>query len=429
MTAEIAVFNSTAIALAADSAATIGSKVYNSAEKLFDLSKHHPVGVMIYNNASICGAPWELVIKTYRKQLAGKSFSTLEKYSNDFFDYLAKNESIVTPEMKKDTIEGVFADNLKVIIDEINNHDIVEYMRRTKEEPTFEVFYAILFVKLNTKVGELNSNPFITGFSDGDIDLIKNDLSESIAVIIDSVIPRDLEGEIPDKLTSLIEDYLARLTCKQSNSENYSGIVFAGYGDDEYYPSIINVNVMGVYRDKVLLHTGISNKSAAGSHCAIIPFAQDEEVVSFIEGCNNTINDFTFTLVDEIIERAKSYIDANVLDHVSPDHRENIAASLKNLWPQLFTDFLHKRQSFVNEKQVDKVISMLSSLSKNDLAYMAESLVNLTAFKRKVSNEHDTVGGPIDVAVISKGDGFVWVKRKHYFRPELNQNFLSRNRG
>lgn len=29
------------------------------------------------------------------------------------------------------------------------------------------------------------------------------------------------------------------------------------------------------------------------------------------------------------------------------------------------------------------------------------------------------------VAVISKGDGFVWINRKHYFKPELNAPFFS----
>jgi hypothetical protein len=42
-----------------------------------------------------------------------------------------------------------------------------------------------------------------------------------------------------------------------------------------------------------------------------------------------------------------------------------------------------------------------------------------------MSTETETVGGPVDVAVISKGDGFVWIKRKHYFRPELNPGFFS----
>lgn len=64
-------------------------------------------------------------------------------------------------------------------------------------------------------------------------------------------------------------------------------------------------------------------------------------------------------------------------------------------------------------------------LPKDELAAMAESLVNLTSFRRKLSMGAETVGGPIDVAIISKGDGFIWVKRKHYFSPELNQHFFA----
>lgn len=56
---------------------------------------------------------------------------------------------------------------------------------------------------------------------------------------------------------------------------------------------------------------------------------------------------------------------------------------------------------------------------------MAEALVNLTGFKRRITESRETVGGPIDVAVILKVDGFIWVKRKHYFPPELNQHFFA----
>ena len=51
MTAEVAVMNSQAVALAADSAMTInypdGQKIYNSVNKLFMLSKYAPVGIMV----------------------------------------------------------------------------------------------------------------------------------------------------------------------------------------------------------------------------------------------------------------------------------------------------------------------------------------------------------------------------------------------
>jgi hypothetical protein len=52
-------------------------------------------------------------------------------------------------------------------------------------------------------------------------------------------------------------------------------------------------------------------------------------------------------------------------------------------------------------------------------------LVSLTSFKQKVSMDTETVGGAVDVAVISKGDGFIWIKRKHYFKPELNARFFA----
>ncbi len=52
MTAEIAIMNKEAIALASDSAVTSiqenGQKIFTSANKLFSLSKYHPVGIMIF---------------------------------------------------------------------------------------------------------------------------------------------------------------------------------------------------------------------------------------------------------------------------------------------------------------------------------------------------------------------------------------------
>lgn len=60
----------------------------------------------------------------------------------------------------------------------------------------------------------------------------------------------------------------------------------------------------------------------------------------------------------------------------------------------------------------NKILEMVQFMPRAELAEMAESLVNLTSIKRRVSAEHETVGGPIDVAFVSKHDGFVWIRRK-----------------
>ena len=79
----------------------------------------------------------------------------------------------------------------------------------------------------------------------------------------------------------------------------------------------------------------------------------------------------------------------------------------------------------VSRSHVQPVVSAVANLPKEELADMAESLVSLTSFKRRVTHDPETVGGPIDVAVISKGDGFIWINRKHYFDPALNHQFFA----
>src|SRR3954466_14487938 len=96
MTAEIAIINKNAVALAADSAVTLRdpntSKIYNTANKLFMLSKFEPAGVMVFGTAEFMSIPWETVIKMYRSQLAIKSFAKLGMYNEDFFLFLEGNE-------------------------------------------------------------------------------------------------------------------------------------------------------------------------------------------------------------------------------------------------------------------------------------------------------------------------------------------------
>ncbi len=69
---------------------------------------------------------------------------------------------------------------------------------------------------------------------------------------------------------------------------------------------------------------------------------------------------------------------------------------------------------------------VIGSLPVDEMAELAETLIMLESLKEKVTQPTESVGGPIDVCVIGKSDGFVWIKRKHYFQPELNPQFFRR---
>ncbi len=66
------------------------------------------------------------------------------------------------------------------------------------------------------------------------------------------------------------------------------------------------------------------------------------------------------------------------------------------------------------------ILDVVSILPLKELAEVASTLVRLSSFDKQLSLEAETVGEPIDVAVISKGDGFIWINRKHYSQADLN---------
>ena len=103
-----------------------------------------------------------------------------------------------------------------------------------------------------------------------------------------------------------------------------------------------------------------------------------------------------------------------------------LAEAIKNIKIDAFKKmFLLTSRAAQKEKYSDPFVDSVASLEKEDLADFAESLIRLTSLKRRISMDQDTVGGPIDVMVISKGDGVIWMKRKHYFDPNLNHQFFN----
>jgi hypothetical protein len=163
---------------------------------------------------------------------------------------------------------------------------------------------------------------------------------------------------------------------------------------------------------------------ALDNTAAIVPFAQSQMVSTFIEGIDpffwNILRTYLLGLFDEYPDLL---IDS--VPGLGDDEKHDLSAKLREKSRTVLDDFLQKTETYKMQHHVNPIIEAVAVLPKDDLAEMAESLVSLTSFKQRVSLDIETVGGPIDVAVISKGDGFIWIKRKHYFDKELNPHFFA----
>jgi hypothetical protein len=89
VTTEIAIMNRQAIALAADSAVTIGRQcVWKNANKLFSLAPFNDIAIMANGSGEFVGFPWETIIKSYRLKIRRRVFPTVDACAKDFISFL-----------------------------------------------------------------------------------------------------------------------------------------------------------------------------------------------------------------------------------------------------------------------------------------------------------------------------------------------------
>jgi hypothetical protein len=99
MTAEIAILNKSAVALAADSAVTIAAgskeeKIFDTADKLFELSDRDPIGIMIYNVTRFVEIPLQILVKKFRRGCPScQNVSDCATCFLQFLDEFGKNSS------------------------------------------------------------------------------------------------------------------------------------------------------------------------------------------------------------------------------------------------------------------------------------------------------------------------------------------------
>lgn len=411
MTAIVGVLNKHAVAIAADSAVTMGNthKVVNSANKIFTLSKYHPVAVMTYSSASFMGVPWDIIVKEYRKQLKNKCFVKLEYYVDDFMKYLHKEHFFCDKKTQETYLRWMLESFFDICRNEICNENHIDKKALNDTLIEQKLTNCIGIYKAADKCPDFDSYSLVN-FKKYTETSIQNFANEKGFANVDL----------------LSESFFYYLSVK-TLTYSYTGLVFVGYGEKEIYPSLIPVNISSLVVDGHLKYfidqTNVAKISEHGSWAVISPFAQVDVVQTIIRGINPSFQDIIYNVIGKSIE---SYTDAitGILD--KDPSTISVSTAIKGLDKQSvikgITTQINKEMFSLYSKPL---IDTVAHLDKEDMANMAESFISLTSLVRRMQPGEETVGGPVDVAVISKGDGFVWINRKHYFNPELNASFFS----
>ncbi|MBO7758205.1 hypothetical protein [Burkholderia pseudomallei] len=423
MTCEVAVLNRLAVALAADSAVTFtsvagGTQQYSfatGANKIFQLAKSAPVGVMLYNAADLQDVPWELVIKSFRSEV-GNPRDALSDYATSLADYIRGHTALFPPAHREKHFRQLAAGAFFRLLDKA----LTVYPALMQNGPP-DMLHAAMRMFMDTEIALNAATPLAAHFTDADVANAKAGqrawLAHEIADYLGGPGPHQhlLAIVDADVFAEVVVESLYRFYHWHFDGQ-YSGIVVAGYGEKEYLPSYTETRYYGFLLDKLIADEYPKKAIDHKIDAHIEAFAMKSMVQTFMSGFApevfNTVTNLFTTHAEGLIAglNLDPAVAADMPQRIEQAKREFSLAWTRQTWNSHYAP----------------LNSVISGLPPNEMAELAETLVVLESLKEKVTQRTQSVGGPVDVAVITRSEGLVWIKRKHYFPADLNPRYFAR---
>ena len=410
MSAGICIMNKNAVALAADSAVTVGNHaaIHNSANKLFALSKYEPVGAIVYANAEFMRVPIEIIIKEYKRYLGRTNFRELKDYVDNFIKYLQTNIGLFHfTANEQNYVNSIFINllnGLKIGYDNLIQAKVEEVQRELTKEELLHIASAALYETLVF----IENHPLNSSFSF--FDYIKANYYNSIIGYITSKFPW-----IDEHSRETLAEKICSLYDRDFYRNGYVGISIAGYGKMNIFPQMFHLHLGGIINGHIRYSLRENISITENNPASINPFAQTDVMQTFLFGINDSfIQDMSAEIPKQINKKIRE-LDDSIF---AAGKKDVVQQQLSGATPTIIQQIAIK----ANQRYMQPILQSVATLPIEEMSLLAESLINITSLRRKVALDGNigTVGGPIDVAIISKGDGLVWMKRKHYF--DLSHN-------
>ena len=417
MTAIVGILNKRAAVLAADSALTVVKgdrmKIYNTTTKIFQLSQDNHVAVMFFQNVDFMDVPWEMIFKLYHDKRGDKQFDSINEYAEDFYQFLRDEKFFCSSDQQMDYLDGELAtyynnvkvaakDNMEKEIDAMDDYDFFN------EEDLLRQHLKDCIAGVEALASDADVNPGLEDVGEKEIRSYGKDSLETLKERIEEdSLPKDMFDDWVKGFTNYIRSRFYY---------NGTGIVFVGYGRNDIFPTLLPTYVSGAFNNRLRYYLDTDGMNAIGEDCSasITPFAQSDVMITLMKGiAPNFYEKVTDLNVRSLSEERKKI--AALLKE------EGVDEAIVKRVSDLDTTDIEKKHSesmdeYMQEEYIDGIVNAVESFNVEDMANMAENLVSITGLQRHFSSSDETVGGPIDVAVITRAEGFVWVRHKDFIK-------------
>ena len=419
MTSVVGILNKQGVAIAADSAVTRGrikdgsrqQKVTKNGNKMIRLSEAVPVAVMITGNADYLQIPWEVIVRRYRQRRGTVAHSTVEDASHDFFDYIQSDPVFWGDDCGMEYVRFM----AKNIHDKIVNSN----WEAAERNPDGSLCRPATFVKTFCRSAsslrkKLERGGICPHFKDYSIDQFRSAIDGDICLRISDNYP----DEVLTKIRESLEETVWTVLRTRAKGGHYATLVFSGYGKDQEFPSLVSAVVCEGFDRRVSYHVRPEDIVCISDDkpVAICPFAQDDVIRSVLRGIHTDWSGDAGDVFRRIVNPNFGDVFGSFYDEDDP------GGEFRKMLAEVETDDLHhqfyKEGMRLLDKNQHEWEKLLKDSDLESLASLADCLIDLTGFQRILTFSPEGVGGPVDVAVISKNAGFTWLRRKSWYHKD-----------
>ena len=409
MTAQTVLMNKFAIAIASDSVVSIerGDGVYQTkatSEKLIPLSGNHDVALMVSGVLTLKGIPFPVLISEWSKTLDVK-FNTLEEYLPSFLEWLENRNELQSIESDEQLYGHILDDILKDIWDSTIEFDL------SSEENIFKRS-AIEDQFLNNLKSWKNYSYSRLPFKNWNMELAKNLSKANFSEVIEDRISYWFDDRPMTESSSQLLFEICESIPAWLQTDIQTDIVAVGFGAEDLLPKTSFVSLYGILKGQ-LRNKDIEFRSIRDSGSYYNFFGQWDASIQFIRGLDPDMKDKILNYFEKFTRNlisAQSMFDEEEgdedLEAVIKDHVRNSTNELNQIIES------HSKDNFENP-----LIQVIALSPEADLAKLAKSLIEIQAIRQSINQVTPTVGGPIDVAVITKINGFQWINHKSITLP------------
>jgi hypothetical protein len=358
------------------------------------------MAVLHSGRVRIGNLPYSVLVGEWIRQLGSKPLRSSGAYAKSFQDWLANNPQWFSTEEEHSEIIRFIEQRANALAGRF----------KAEQEEQQDFAFEDLLARWTSEVEVLER---LEGESaERTLEMFRNFQEEIDSIFETAIAPISNSEDIKNAFLVYCAEFFS------SEWMTDSTLTFSGYGENEIYPSYSCIDFHGFVNGRLTWKQGDAYALTPRTSpvMAICLPAQRETIDQYLRGYDEDLINILVNHADSERIEVLHGIRDKFEEITGSDSESDLMAQFDDAVRAVLSEFETRAWKVASDYSEKNFISHLrraiATLPVASLVDVARSLIEIQALRKTTTAQTPTVGGPIDVALISPTEGFQWIQHK-----------------